>query len=115
MVLDSHFHAVVLGNLHGFFELVDQRFNLRAVGFVAEHQAAADNAHHFGADGPGPRDMGEHIFIGSFVLTPLEPIRVAPGIDAVHFVVVELSFQLFEPAFIVGGEETGFQRDPVHV
>jgi hypothetical protein len=40
---------------------------------------------------------------------------MSPGKDPVEPVIIQLPFQLFQPAFIEGGEETGFQGYTVHL
>ena len=97
MVLHRHLDAVVFGDLDGLLEHLDQGLDLRTVRFVAEHQAAADHAHHVRADGLGLRDHGDHLLVGGPVLAALQTIRVTPGVDPVQLIVIQLGFEVLEP------------------
>jgi hypothetical protein len=80
------------------------------VRFVAEHEAAAHNAHNVRADGLGLRNSRHHLFVRRPVLSALESVGMTPRIDAVQLVFIQLRLQILEPRVVgLGREEAGLQ------
>jgi hypothetical protein len=83
------------------------------VRFIAKHEAAADNSHHFRTHCVRRGEMLFHFFCSRSIRAPFQSIRMSPGNHPLQRVFVQLLFDSGEVVGSEGRHKTGFQGDPL--